>query len=169
MGQRPESPLGEELPGARGERLVALGERHRDEGALGRGLVGQAAHLVGIDPHRLFYEEGVALVEQVVRRVRHGAVPAEGHDEVRPGLGEHLPVVGEDRRAAERRRPLRRDLGARILHADELHVGHGRQVPQIRRVVQRVPVTHLDGGDPHAIRDWRPRAGGPGASGPPSG
>ena len=68
-------------------------------------------------------------------------------------------VVGEDRRAAERRRPLRRDLGVGVLHADELHVGHGREVPQIRRVVQRVPVAHLDGGDPHQ-RLRAPRAAG---------
>ncbi len=60
------------------------------------------------------------------------------------------PIVGEHRRVAEGRGPLRRDLGAGILKADQLHVGHVGEVAQVSRVVERVPVTHFDRRNPHA-------------------
>ena len=147
VGEWTEAPLGDEPPRAHNRGLVALGQGNGHEGARGRGFGGNAPHLGGAHAHRLLHEEGIPLVEQVVRDLRHAAMSPEGDDEVRPEAGQHLAVVGEHRRVAERRRPLRRDLGARILKSDQFHVGHLDQMAQIRGIVQRVPVTDLDGRD----------------------
>ena len=53
--ERPEASLGQELAGARRERLVALGEGDGGERAEPGGLVGHRVHLGGADPHGLFY------------------------------------------------------------------------------------------------------------------
>ena len=120
--QRPEPAFGEHPAGADGERRQALGERHRDEGLLRRRLLGDPAHLVGVHAHRLLHHERDAEVEQVVRGPGHAAVLAERHDEVGLRLRQHLAVVGEDRRVADRRRPPRGDLRAGVVQADQLDV-----------------------------------------------
>jgi hypothetical protein len=119
--------------------------------------VGDASDLVGVDAHRLLHQEGVAVVHQMERDLGHATVSAERDDEVRSRLQQHPPVVGERRWTAERRRPLGGDRGVRVVNADQLHVGHGREVAQVGGVIQRVPVTHPDGHDAcrHGRQDSR--------------
>jgi hypothetical protein len=95
--------------------MIALDERDRDEGLPGRGLLGDGAHLLGVDPHRLLHQERIAAVEQVVGRLRHPVVRTEGDHEVRSRLRQHLAVVGEHRRVAEYARPFGCDRRALIL------------------------------------------------------
>ena len=122
-------------------------QRHRDEGAAGSGLLGDRAHLIGAEPHRLFHHERLALVEQVVRGLRHAAVRSERDDEVRPRLDQHLAIVREGRRVAHLGRAPGDDGGVGIVQADEPDVGQGGQAVQVRRVPERVPVADLDRGD----------------------
>ncbi len=67
VGDRPEASLGQQLAGAGGEGLVALKERDGGVGLEPGGLVRDGLHLVGVDPHGFFDEEGQAQVEQIVR------------------------------------------------------------------------------------------------------
>jgi hypothetical protein len=152
VGDGPEPTLGKKLPRAGREGLVALAERHGDEGVLRGGLVGDPAHLVGVDAHGLFHEKRIALIEQVVGRLRHATRPPERDHEVGARLGQHLSVVRVDRRIAERRRALGCDRRALVLDRDELRVGDGDKMDKIGRVVERMPVTHPDRGDAHRSR-----------------
>ena len=75
----------------------------------------------------------------------HLAVSAERDDEVRPRGRQHEAMVGEGRRPAHLGRASGDETGIGILDTDELHVGHGDEMPQVGGVVERVPVAHLDG------------------------
>ena len=136
---------------ALGERMIALAQRHRDESALRGGALGDAARVRRAHAERLFHE-GQPQIEQVVRDLRHRPMAPERDHEVWPRLGQHPLVVGEDGGVAERRRALRRQSLARIGHRDEGDVRQRHRVAQVRRVVERVPVAHLDGGDPDRAR-----------------
>ena len=129
------------MPGADGERRVALRQRHRDEGLLGRRLLGDAGHLGRAHTHGLFHHEGDALIEQVVRGLRHAIVLAERDHEVGLRLRQHLPIVGEDRRLADLGGAPGRDGGVGVVEADELDVRHRGEDAQVGGVPERVPVT----------------------------
>ena len=84
-----------------------------------------------------------------MRGLRHAIVLAERNDEVRLRLGQHLPVVGEDRRFADLGSAPGRDGRVGVVEADELHVRHRGENAQVGGVPQGVPVTDLDGRDAH--------------------
>src|SRR5499425_995965 len=147
--ERAEGAIGEHAPGASYERRVALGKRQGHEGVLRHRLVRDLAHLARVEPHGLLHHEGEAVVEEIVRGGCHGAVPPEGDHEVRPRAGEHLAVVGEGGQAAQLARPLCDHCRIGIVQPHQLHVGQPGEDAQIGRVVERVPVAHLDGGDAH--------------------
>ena len=104
--------------------MIALTERYRDERVLRGGAVGDATHLVGVDTHGLFHQERQSLIHEIERGLGHATVSAERDHEVGSGLRQHSAVVGEDRWTAQRGRPLRGDLRARVLKRHEPHVGH---------------------------------------------
>jgi hypothetical protein len=101
---------------------------------------------------RRFHHEGDALVEQV-GGLRHAIVLAERDDEVGLCLRQHLPIVGEDRRLAHLRGAPGHDGGVGVVEADDLDVRHRGEDAQVGGIPKRVPVTDLDGGDPHQITD----------------
>ena len=142
-----EAPLGQELAGADGEGLVALEERHRGVALHARGLLRDGLHLRGADAHRLLHHEGQPAVEEIVGDLRHLPVAPQAQHEVGLRLRQHLGVVGEGRRTAHRLRPLLRERGVAVLHADQGHVGHRGEMAEIGGVVHGVPVPDLDGGD----------------------
>ena len=147
MRDRTEFPVGQELPRAAHERLIPLPQRHRDECVLRRRLLRDASHLLGVLAHRLFHQEGIPAVEQVVRHLRHRVVTAQRDDEIRADSLQHVPVIREGRRFTERGGALRRDRRIGVVQADDPHVLERGEMPEVRRVVERVPVTDADGRD----------------------
>ena len=156
MRERTEAALVEHATGASDERLIALRQRYRDERLCGRRARRDRLHLRGAHAHRLFHHEGIAVVEQVLRRLRHARVRAERDHEIRSRLLEHRAVIGEHRGGADRRRALGDDHGVGIVQSDELDVVHARQQTQVGGVVERVPVADLDGGDADLRRHYAP-------------
>src|SRR5262249_1811382 len=148
VGERTESPVGQELAGADDEWLIALTERDGNERVGLLGLLGHAADFLRIDAHRLFHQERIAAVEEIVRRRRHAVRRSQRDHEVRSSLREHLEMISEDRRVAELPRSVRHDCRTWIMESDELDVGETEGVSQVRGVPQRVPVAHADGRDP---------------------
>ena len=106
MRQRAERLGGQKFAGARGEGAVTLRHRHGDESVLARRLLGNRIDFLGADAHRLFHQERIAGVDQIVRDRRHLAVPSERDDEIGTQRLEHVVVVGEDRRVADFRGAL---------------------------------------------------------------
>ena len=101
MRQRAERFGGEEFASARGEGAVALGHRHGDESILARRLLGNRVDFLGAHPHRLFHQERITGVDQIVRDRRHLAVSPKCDDKIGTQRLEHGVVVGEDRRVAD--------------------------------------------------------------------
>src|SRR6476620_11351849 len=104
-------------------------------------------HLRRVDPHWLLHQEGVALIEQVVRYPGHLPVPPKCHDEVGARRLQHLLIVCECRRVLHLGRSFDDETGIGVLDADQLHVWHGDEVAQVGGVVECMPMTYLDGSD----------------------
>ena len=162
--QRAKAPCGEQLAGACREGRVALRQRDGDERIKPCRLGSYRLYLGRVDPHRLFHEEGIALIEQVVGDAGHLPVSPERQHEVRTGRRQHLSVVRESWWAPHLSRSFRDETGVRVLDGDQLHVRHGDQVAQVGGVVERVPVAYLNGCDANGQgRPLRGRALSPAA------
>src|SRR6516162_7377233 len=141
--KRAKAPRGEQLAGPRGEGRVALRQRDGDERIKPCRLGSYRLHLGRVDPHRLFQEEGTALIEQVVGDAGHLPVSPERQHEVRTGRRQHLSVIRESWRAPHLGRSFRDKTGVRVLDGHQLHVRHGDEVAEVSGVIECVPVTHL--------------------------
>ena len=82
----------------------------------------------------------------------HVAVTSQRDDEIRPGLREHVPMIGEGRRPAQLRGALRGHRRIRVLDAHEPHLRHARECLEIRGVEQGVPMPDPDRGNPDGQR-----------------
>ena len=78
-------------------RLIAIRQRHRSEAITRTRFVGNAANFFGVETHRLFHQEWVTVIKQIMRRRRHVGRPPQRKNEVGFGFGQHAPVVGVNR------------------------------------------------------------------------
>jgi hypothetical protein len=88
-------------------------------------LAATASHLLGIDAHRLFHQERVTLVEQMMSDLRHLPVAPQRHDEIGAGCGEHFSIIRVGRRVSNFGRSLFDDGEIGILDGDQFNVRHG--------------------------------------------
>ena len=79
--------------------------------------------------------------------LRHLAVPSKRHYEVWTGRRQHLSVVREGWRAPQLGRASRDKTGVGVLDGDQLHVGHGDEMTQVRSIIERMPMVYLDCGN----------------------
>ena len=77
----------------------------------------------------------------------HLPVPPEREDEVRARCGQHLAMIREGRGTAHLGRAPRDQIGVGVLNSNQVHVRHGDEVAQVGRIVERMPVAYLNGGD----------------------
>ena len=147
MRQRAERLGGQEFMGAHGEGAVTLRQRHSDESVLARRLLGNCVDFLRAHAHRLFHQERIAGIEQIVSDRSHLAMAPERHDEIGTRCLEHGVVVGICRRVAHFGRALFDQRVVGILHGDQFHIRHGEEVSQIGGVVERMPVADFDRGN----------------------
>ena len=143
----PKTPRREQLPCARSEGPVALGQRHSDERILPRCLGGHSLDLRRVDPHRFLHQEGIPLLKQVVGDPSHLAVPPECKDEVGSNARQHLSVISEVRGVPYLGRSFHDEIGVGVLDSDQFHIWHGDEVAKVGGIVERMPVAYLDGRD----------------------
>ena len=150
-------------------RQAGAGRSRRTDGSAGRAEpprtplfarpVRDAAHLRGIHACGLLDQERITVVEQVMRRLSHVAVPPEHDDEIRAHLRKHLAVIRVRRRSAQFGCAARDHRCIRIVHSHEVRLVDAQEGFQIRGVVERMPVSDTDRGDAYGhggvLAAWR--------------
>ena len=135
MRQRPQAPIGDQLLHQRDLRLIAHRQWHRRKAAGRARFVGDAAYFFGVESHRFFHQERIAVVEQMVRDASHLRRPAERKHEIRFHLAQHLHIVGEDGGITHLRSALGCNRSVGIVQREDAHIGHFVQQGQVRRIV----------------------------------
>src|SRR5438067_446252 len=111
-----------------------------------------------IDAHRLFHQERIALVEQMVGDLSHLPMASKRHDEIGAHITEHFSIVCVRLRVAHFGRALGNEIGIGILNGDQFNIRHGDEVMEVGGVIDGVPVAHLDSGNANGHNSplWRP-------------